>query len=159
MKILCFLILSLILTGCVTTNNDYQESRTECITVSERFNINKKLPDSNEFKRSLEERYKGFYRVVNNEIWMYSENSRLEFVWTIYGKSGEMIGMKDKDGKDLTVKDLVRLGPSTNLYDTTAERLIVFQGERTRHLEEQKRLGVSGSTAFVAEGKPEYCKK
>lgn len=148
----------IIAVGCADVQKAKVDSRIECIYVSERFGHNKKLPPSEDFKKELTSKYYGWYKVVQDEIWMYAENSRLEFVYAIYGLSGRLVGYRDKNGTELTIGDLERLGPLTDAYDRTAERLPIFKSEREQFLAvQQMEKKVVGSTPYIATGKPNYC--
>jgi hypothetical protein len=89
---------------------------------------------------------------------MYAENSRMQFVYSVYGMSGEFIGLRDFQGNELTVKEWTEYGPFSDPHDNTVERLSKFKTEREIFLSEKIEGKIKGPVPIFASGKPSHCK-
>lgn len=151
-------LLILFLVGCqqsyyIKSTDKLPECRFEKLNFSD--NINH--PPSEEFVGLLNASLIGHYKISGDDILMYSETGSRFYFYTIYRKSGLVVGYKDANGVDMTVQDSVNAGPSINAYDMSALRTGRFLAEKSVFEMMNPDPRTRSSRPFFAGTRPDYC--
>ncbi len=138
MKKFINLIFLLILLGCNNTHKEFLvDSRSECrfFPKIKRSFIEKSLLEEKQSKIFVSELKKSnaHFKLIENEIWLESENSRGLYFYVVYDLFGSINGFKDINGTELTVHDISLIGLFINEYDMTASRTAKWEIEKKQY--------------------------
>lgn len=155
-----FAILSLSIVGCTSLDDLKNESKApECWYMKYTLQENRKIPPSEDFQELLNGKFRGLHRIVDDDVWFYTETASKVYFYSVYGKSGLQLGWKDANGADMTIKDFNDVGLWSNVYDRSGERHIMYKAQKRNYEILNPDSANWIPKPYIAKPRPSYCSK